>query len=293
MFSVLIPTYNYDVSKLVNALNNQFQILEVDYEIIVFQDGSTTLVKDFKDYKHVKAIISKENLGRVKSRQFLATQAKFDWLLFLDADVLPKAKDFIAAYIEKTNLNYEAIFGGFAYYETPPEPNNRLRWKYGKAKEQVLAIKRNKTPYKVIISANFIIKKTIFIALVSKMSGKGYGYDNYFGALLKQNNSKVFHIDNEVYHLGIENSKDYLKKKEQAAKTLLNFYHSNAISTHDNSLLHAYSTLKKYNFTIVLSSFFKLFKNAMRLNLTATNPSIFILQLYKISFMCYSHHQKN
>ena len=60
---------------------------------------------------------------------------------------------------------------------------NMLRWSYGKTHEQIPAKERNKKPYKVIISANFMIKKPIFIAINSQIEQKGYGFDNFFCSL--------------------------------------------------------------------------------------------------------------
>ena len=125
-----------------------------------------------------------------------------------------------------SNGEYDAVYGGFAYYDEPPEKEFKLRWEYGRRREEVKAQIRNKRPYKSIISANFLIKKTVFKALNEQITGNLYGEDNHFGALLKKHNIKVKHIDNEVYHLGIEPSAKYLEKKEQAAYTLLHLYNS-------------------------------------------------------------------
>jgi hypothetical protein len=64
-------------------------------------------------------------------------------LLFLDADVLPKSKNFLEQYIHKTTIGYDVIYGGFAYTKTQPNTNAILRWKYGKRFEEIDAKKRN------------------------------------------------------------------------------------------------------------------------------------------------------
>ena len=287
MFSILIPTYNFDVYKLVHNVHTQLNDNKINFEIIVFEDGSKEFENKIKDLKNVEIIYNEENIGRVKARQFLAKKAKYDWLIFLDADVIPKRNHFILNYLNATLLDYDVVFGGFAYYQTKPGNDYLLRWKYGKEQEEVFAFKRNKTPYKIIISANYMIKKTVFNAINFQMNAKGYGYDNYDGALLKQYNTKVLHIDNEVYHLGIEKSRIYLKKKEQAAITLLKLLKEENITVHDNQLLGLYLNLKKFKSIFLLSGIYRLFSGLMKKNLTGNNPSIKILQLYRISFMCY------
>lgn len=289
MLSILIPTYNFDVSELVENIHSQLLANGILFEIIIFEDGSTLLINKINNLSNVTVFINDENIGRVKARQFLAKRAKYDWLLFLDADVIPKRDNFILNYINSTSSNYEAIFGGFAYHKIKPKSDYLLRWKYGKKQEEVSAYKRNKTPYKIIISANYIVKKSVFEAINSKMSNKGYGYDNFYGALLKQYKIKVLHINNEVYHLGIEKSSDYLLKKEQAAETLLKLFEAGRIKTHNNALLKLFSNLKNYNLTPFFSELYKSFGDLMKRNLTASHPSIKILQLYRICYMCYKY----
>lgn len=287
MLSVLIPTYNYDVSKLIASLHSQLINSAVPFEILVLEDGSTEHINSAKNLSNTSIIVNTTNNGRVKARQELALKAKYNWLLFLDADVLPKSEAFISNYIAVTTLKYDAYFGGFAYYKTKPEQAFTLRWKYGTTKEEIDACVRNKSPYKVIISANYLIKKQVFNTVNSKIEdNKGYGFDNYFGALLQDNNVTIWHINNEVYHLGIETSETYLKKKEQAALTLLHFYKTEGFSNHSNDLLKLFSKIKRFKLVWLFSLFYKLFKSKMKKNLLGKSPSVTVLQLYRISFMC-------
>lgn len=293
MLSVLIPTYNYDVSKLIATVHSQLINSAIVFEIIVFEDGSTLEINSSNNLSNTSIIKNTQNIGRVKARQFLALQSKYNWLLFLDADVTPNSPSFISNYLKAIILKYDAYFGGFIYSINEPRHDFQLRWKYGLKKEQVKASIRNKNPYKVIISANYLIKKSIFNTINSKIKDtKGYGFDNYFGALLKQHNTKVLHLDNEVLHLGIEKSDQYVKKTEQAALTLLHFCKSEDFSSHSNELLSFFMFLKRNNFIGIFSKFHFTFKKIMQKNLIGKKPSITILQLYKISFMCQAYKNK-
>ena len=290
MVSVLIPTYNYNVSKLIEIIHSQLVKSTITFEIIIFEDGSFNSIKLKKNLKNTTIVKNITNIGRVKARQELAKKAIYEWLLFLDADVLPKTEFFISNYINAVSLKKEVYFGGFAYYENKPKQSHVLRWKYGKSKEQVTAKLRNRNPYKVIISANYLIKKSIFTIINSKIKdNKGYGFDTYFGALLQDNKINVLHIDNEVYHLGIEKSELYLKKVDQAAITLLHFHRSEGMTNHSNDLLLLFSKLKRYKLAGVFSLLYKIFNNRMKKNLLNKSPSILILQLYKICFICYAY----
>ena len=290
MISVLIPVYNYNIIALVKMIHEQLIDASIDFEILCLDDASNPLYseenKTIESYSNTSYFISKENNGRIKTRQLLAKKAQFEWLLFLDADVVPKTSTFIKEYI-KTLPKYDAVFGGFAYKNEFPKPEYMLRWKYGKSQEEVDASIRNTKPYKVIISANFLIKADIFNSIHGTITQKGYGFDNYFGALLKQHKANIFHINNEVYHLGIEKSEDYLSKKEQAANTLLQLVKDKKHLEHDNNLLALFLNLKRFKLNYISAFIFKLFQSYMRKNLLSANPSIKVLQLYRITYLCY------
>lgn len=291
MISILIPVYNYKILDLVTLLNEQLQSSDILFEIICLDDRSDDLYtatnKTVEQFKNTAYKVNDLNLGRTKTRQKLASLAKYDWLLFLDADVMPKSNTFIKNYIKYINTDFDAIFGGFAYSNIPPDPHYRLRWKYGKTNEQKLAKHRNTKPFKVIISANFLIRKALFLGINAKVEENTYGLDNIFGALLKSENANIFHIDNEVYHLGIEANTTYLKKKEASALTVLNHYKTNKIKDHQNDLLSTFITFKRYKLNYVFRLIYLVFGSILKKKLISKNPSIKLLQLYRISFMCY------
>src|SRR5690606_31396450 len=141
--------------------------------------------------------------------------------------------------------------------------------------------------YKIVISANFLIKKALFLSVNSQIDSKGYGYDNYFGAILKAKNSTVLHIDNEVFHLGIEDNSIYLNKIKQAVETLQHLHKTSKIADSDNDLLELFKTLKKYRLHYIFGLFFNWFQKSLEKQLTGDHPSITLLQLYKLSYFCH------
>lgn len=295
MISVLIPVYNYTIVALVKTLHQQLSSAMIPFEIIVMDDNSSsnynTKNSEIDTLTFTYFNRSTTNRGRALTRQDLCDKAKYEWLLFLDADVMPRHSDFIQNYLSLMPTIFDVVYGGFFYKNTVPNSEFLLRWKYGLGKEVKEAKLRNKTPYKIVISANFMVRKTVFKRINSNINGNRYGYDNYFGALLKAHKIKVFHIDNEVQHLGIDTSDVFLIKQEEAANLLLDLYKENNIKVHDNELLNLFIQLKKYHLHHLLSSFYATHQSQMRRNLLSKNPSIPLLQLYRISYMC--HTSKN
>ena len=290
MLSILIPTYNYNIVQLVNAIHKQATKSNVEFEIIALDDVSNadTIKQNFEIniLKNTQYILSKTNGGIAVNRQLLCDKAKFDWILLLDADMKLKSTHFISNYIEALKLNFEVIFGGINYESKVPDSESLLRWKYGVNCETIDAKKRNKTPYKITSAANMFIKKDIYKRFGLDSIGNSYGMDIFFGPQLKLNKIPVLHINNEVFHLGLESSKIYLKKTRLAAETLLNLYDTKKIKLHENDLLKTFISLKKLGLNYIFSLFFKLFKDLMTKKLLSKSPSIKILQLYKLSYMC-------
>ena len=137
MLSLLIPTYNYNVQPLVLELQKQAEALGIAYEIIVFDDASNekqNIISDFNQFIHFEN--NDTNLGRTQTRLKLALKAKFDNLLFLDADVLPEQNNFLATYLPFFASTYSVVCGGCSYEDRSNNATQILRWKYGKEREE-------------------------------------------------------------------------------------------------------------------------------------------------------------
>lgn len=299
MLSVLIPVYNYNISNLVTDIHEQATKLNIEFEIICFDDSSSKYRKEnelaVNSLERTTIFNSEENKGRTRARQLLCDRSNYEWLLFLDADVIPKSKNFIQKYINEKSQKYNAIFGGFAYSDKPPKVESMLRWKYGRNFEEVKAKKRNLNPYQIIISANFLIKKSLFKKIHPPLLVNRYGMDLYFASLLKQNKINVLHIDNEVYHLGLENSNLYLQKIKKALHTLLWAYNNKKMIRHSNRLLKLYKGLKSFKANYLIYYFYYILNPLIKKNLMGKTPNMKLLQLYKLLYLCHIdiNHNRN
>lgn len=290
MLSILIPVYNYNITLLVNDIHRQLIKCNIAFEIICLDDNSNQNFRDenikieklsFTTYK-----LSNTNNGRTITRQLLTEQSTYTYLLFLDADVLPCQPNFIDIYISYLKKGCPVVFGGIAYQSQRPDKRFMLRWTYGRSNESSTAAQRMKAPYRSITSPNFLIEKSIFEAINATMGKNNYGYDILFASRMKQKRINVLHIDNEVFHLGIETSVDYLKKSEDALQTYLTFWREGDITSEDNKLIKLFVILKRYKLNFIVSSFFKLAASSLRKNLLGEHPSIALFQLYRLSYLC-------
>ena len=287
MLSILIPLYNYNISELLNSVYSQCEHANIIYEIIILDDNSSTSQNKIINDKNVIFIKNESNIGRTETRQKLAKKAQYNWLLFLDADVLPVNTNFIEKYVQTINSRaFLVCFGGFKYTKTPPEKNKILRWKYGHLKEDIAADKRNKNPYKIIISANLLIQKKTFLKVNKELIGNYYGYDTIFALKLKNEKVKIIHIENPVWHLGLEFNEVYLKKKELAVETAFKVYKTNNFQVGSNDLLKIFSILHKTKLTSIIAKIFTNIQHVFKKNILSSNPNIKLLNLYKLGYLC-------
>ncbi|TGV02558.1 glycosyltransferase family 2 protein [Flavivirga rizhaonensis] len=292
MLSILIPTYNYNITNLVYTLHKQATQAKIEFEIICLDDKSNeNIFKTNIVVNKLPNVVYKEseaNNGIAITRQHLCDFAKYEWILLIDADMELKDDTFIVNYLNALNSGFNVIFGGINYKNKKPHKSSLLRWKYGKQYEEVTAKRRNTKPYKITSAANILIKKKLYKYFTLDSIGNSYGMDIFFGPQLKLNNIPVLHINNGVYHLGLENSITYLNKTEFAVNTLLNLDSENKIEIHENDLLAKFTLLKNTKLNFLLAFIFKIFKKPIKKNLQSNYPIIILLQLYKISYMCYS-----
>ncbi len=290
MLSILIPTYNYNAFNLAEAIEKQALALNLVFEIICRDDGSfseeNTHNQNIKSLTHSNFIEGKLNLGSIGNRLALADEAQYNWLLFIDADTLPKSDSFLKDYLNVIDTIHEGYFGGFAYNEAHKSATHSLRYHFGKKREEIEADQRNKKPYKVTISSNFLIQKDVFKRLLKPIDSKTYGLDYLFSILLKEQNIKILHLDNEVFHLGIDSNEDYLIKVRNAVETLHQIHRNKKIRTHDISLLRAYTFLKNLGLKTLFKRIFNSYKVKIERNLLGKSPNLFLLDIYKLGYMC-------
>ena len=290
MISILIPTYNYNVLPLVENLHQQCETLMIDFEILVLDDASTN--KDsFEENTKINSLkkcrfeVLEKNIGRSKIRNLLATKAKFEWLLFLDADTFPSSQEFINNYLKAFSEGKSIIYGGVAYPKNNSE-NFSLRHTYGSERESVSLERRLLNPYRSFISMGFAIEKEVFETIKFNENLSGYGYeDSVFASELQQNNISLLHIDNPVLHLNLETNEDFINKSKLALQNLLDFYKNGEIDAETVKILKTYLKIKKLNLLFGVPWFFKVFEKSLSKNLNSPKPSLLQFDLYRLGYL--------
>ncbi len=272
------------------GLGNCMDLIDIDVEILCMEDGSEEFLEENShccaQTQSAVHSIAQTNQGRISTRKALANKAKYSWLLFLDADVELENNLFLKAYLPYLDGKYDAVYGGCSYQDTKPNQNELLRWTYGKTYEDISAERRNKLPYKHIVSANFLIKKTVFLELSSQINSEGYGYDILFGSLMKAAKTKVLHIDNAVIHKGLDDNETFLDKVEKAVETAFKLQETGAVPYASSTLLNSYKRLKSYGLAPFIGIVFKALKKPLKRQLLSKAPNVKLLQFYKLGYLC-------
>lgn len=287
MLSILIPTYNIDVSDLVHELNAQCQIEDLIYEIIIWEDASTLINKSnrkLEKLQNIKYFENENNLGRTKTRNKLANYASFSWLLFLDADVFPKSSKFIFTYFTliAEEKQFDIVYGGIKYEENTLSNEKSLRWYYGHKKESKSAKTRNKNPH-FIISQNLLIRKQTFQDL-NIFEDNSYGLDNIFSGQILNNKLNVLHIENEVFHRGLECNSIFLNKSIESLRTTIKFEEKKIISKDLRPIQRLYRVVYAVKIHSLIAKLISLIENPIKKNLLGPRPSLFLFDLYRLYY---------
>jgi len=286
--SILIPTFNDECSALVSGLQQQAEALGIRYEIIVADDGSTHQAvieanRAVNQLPHCRLTERKENSGRAAIRNFLVRQAQYDWLVFIDSDMVICRDDYLRRYAEAQGdvVDGGVVIGGL-------KPGN-LRSMYEKAKEHEHTVeKRQQSPYQDFHTANFMVRRDIILQHPFDSRFHHYGYEDVlFGKALYQHDIVLHHIDNPMSFEVYESNAGFVSKTEEGLRTLAAF----------SDELRGYSRLlaicdKLAPIAPLIRLWHWLFGSWERRQLTSQHPSLTIFSIYKLGYLLAYCHTK-
>jgi len=220
MISVCVTVYKFPVQELIDGLISQAEALNIEYEILIGDDSPQKT--QLKPAKNVLYFHNSPALKRSANRNFLASKAKYKYLLFIDGDAKIENGSFLKNYLNEIKTNAKIVCGGTLYSEKCPSKDKKLHWKYGKFVESKPAVLRSKTPYSSFTSFNFLIEKEIFLNIKFNEKLTEYGHeDTIFGFELERQGVEVNHIDNQLIHSGVETNDVFVRKSLKAVENLI------------------------------------------------------------------------
>ncbi len=288
MLSILIPIYNRDITDLVARLKKQCDLLDIDYEILCFDDCSRPKIieknRALDAQFRVNYVEFKENMGRAKIRNTLAKVSRHDHLLFLDCDSGILKRDFIKTYIQAITEYPDAIInGGRNYAPSLPKTSSKiLHWSYGTTYESKDASIRAHHPIRYFHSNNFVIDRATMIKYPFDHALDGYGYEDLVLATqLHRAGKNIIHINNNTRHLVLEKNESFLRKLDESLDNLIMFQKEGKII--DTPLLkYARKILDWGVRDLLIKAYDSFIKKSVMKNLLSDQPNIKYVQLYKL-----------
>lgn len=285
--SILLPTYNNVCVTLVKTLQEQAMAIDgLHFEIIVADDGSTDTSavgtnQIISQLENCRYIVRSENVGRAAIRNFLASQAIYDSLLFVDSDLHVDNPLFLYNYVNFSNG--EVVVGGLKIGGNPKEWGSNLRYKYEKACEGEHDYQhRTDKGDKEFRTTNFLISKRVLAVCPFDENFRFYGYEDVLlGKTIAAKGYKISHIDNPILLDDFDTNAEFLHKTEEACRTLHQFRHQ--LKGYARLLCYA-DRLRKFHLYPLCHMLFRVFHKPMRSILIGNRPSMFLFNLYKLLY---------
>lgn len=220
--SILIPVYNWDISALLKILYAQCSELSgpEQVEIIVADDGSSQKYDNRLIAEQLSGIIYKElpeNIGRASVRNYLIGLSQGEYVLFLDADMLPDQEDFVKTYVELARSGKQIICGGISYRQFEQgDPSSSFHIYKSLKTEALPADTRSKMPWRYVFTSNIMLRSDILQSVRFDPRFTSYGFEDIEWAIRLAESYQVNHIDNTCSHMGVLDKGQVFKRMREA-----------------------------------------------------------------------------
>lgn len=219
--SILIPVYNWDIKELLLRLAAQAQGLSdgESVEIRVIDDASSAKFSNKEVAQEIALVRYRElsaNRGRAVTRNLLLEEAGGEYVLFLDADMLPDRDDFLQRYVSAAKEGEQIVCGGISYLQCDREEEQYSFYLYKSGKTEALpAAVRQKDPWRYLFTSNILLLREIMQSVSFNSAFSGYGFEDIEWGIRLSASGTISHMDNSCTHMGrMEKYDVYSKMRE-------------------------------------------------------------------------------
>lgn len=283
--SILIPTYNRDCTNLVHTLKMQADAIPgLHYEVLVADDASTqsevkAANRNIRQWDGCQLVELESNIGRARIRNFLAQQAQYPYLLFLDSDVQLVRPNYIQQYLQHDCD--PVVYGGVCIQPNEELARHNLRYRYELECEPRFSVEQRRvSPYQGFRTSNFLVKRDLLLAHPFDERIRHYGYEDVlFGRRLLSAGIPVTHVENPVAVDDFEPNDVFLRKTDEGLRTLQSMSAEMSEYTH---ILVWVEKLRKLHLSGIVLFLYRIAQGAIKRNLLGQSPNVKLYNIYRL-----------
>jgi hypothetical protein len=218
--SVLTPFYRYDPS----AMLKRFASAPAGVEFVLLDDGSASAELVANVMKAAAAtgapariIVCEANLGRSRARNRLISEAQGEYVLFLDADMLPDTSSFLSIWLGIIATQEPRVaFGGLSLALAQPTAETALHYALFGGSDCAPARHRARRAAQATASSNLLVEREFLLAHPFDDHFTGWGFEDLDWALDVSRVEEIMHVDNPATHAGLDDVCTLMRKSAEA-----------------------------------------------------------------------------
>lgn len=220
--SVLTPFHRHDPSALLARLANA----PAGVEFILIDDGSTsaTLLSNViaaaeRANAPARIIVWGKNQGRAAARNRLVAEARGEYVLFLDADMIPDSPRFLSIWLGVLATQRPRVaFGGLSVAHAKANEDTALHHNLFARSDCAEAQTRARKPAQTTASANLAVRRDFLAAHPFDHRFTGWGFEDTDWALSIIKRARILHIENPATHAGLDSVETLMRKSAEAGR---------------------------------------------------------------------------
>ncbi len=219
--TVATPFHGDDPRPLVRALGASASARRI--EIVLVNDGGGTAAQCARLLEALEAaglaatlIVWGANRGRSAARNRLIAAARARHVLFLDADMVPAAPDFIDRWLDLIDAEDPGVaFGGFEVARRTAA-ETRVHRALAHAADCQSAEDRARDPAQFTATSNLLVRRDILMAVPFDDGFKGWGWEDVDWALRAAERTPIRQVDIPAVHTGLDSVDTLIRKFGEA-----------------------------------------------------------------------------
>jgi glycosyltransferase involved in cell wall biosynthesis len=218
--SVLTPFHRRDPS----ALLARFADAPAGVEFVLIDDGSASaellsnvITAAERTGAPARVIVWGETRGRAAARNRLIEEARGEYVLFLDADMIPDSPRFLSIWLGVLSTQRPLVaFGGLSVVSAAPTIDTALHHNLFACSDCAPARVRALRPAQSTASANLVVRRDFLAA--NPFDPHFAGFEDTDWALSAARQANILHVDNPATHAGLDDVATLMRKSAEAGR---------------------------------------------------------------------------